>query len=161
MSLKTTQGYRKTPKGVLTNMYEHMRRRHAVEFTLSEFHDRFLNDTKFNRLYDEWVGSGYSTQLKPSLDRIDCRKPYTERNTSMITWKENRFKQAALDGKRGRKPAVLQIDGDVVIRRFQSQRHAVKELGIPQGNLSSVLNNRRMFAHGFKFRYENPDLIKP
>ena len=141
-------------------MYDHMRRRHSVSFTLKEFHSMFLSDKKFIRLYDEWVKGNYNKQLKPSLDRIDCKRPYTKDNIQMMTWAENRFKQSKLDGKRGRKPSVLQLLGNKVIKRFSSQRQVIKELGIPQGNLSSVLNGRRHTVHGYRFVYENKSLLK-
>ena len=44
--LKNTQKFRETPKGVLTNMYHKMKSRRDVEFSLNDFHDRFLNDKK-------------------------------------------------------------------------------------------------------------------
>ena len=158
--LRNTAKYRKTKKGVLTNMYSQMRSRHNVEFTLREFHSMFLNDLKFIRLFKEWIRCGYQKQLKPSVDRIDCKKHYSKKNINMMTWAENRFKQSSFDGKRGRKPAVLQLLGNKIMRKFQSQRHVVKELGILQGNLSSVLNGKRKFVNGYKFVYDNKDLLK-
>jgi len=158
--LEITRRFRKTPKGVLTNMYDHMRQRHTVEFSLKDFHARFLEDRKFQRLYQDWKKAKYPKQLKPSLDRIDSKKPYTLPNTQMLTWAENRFKQSATDGKRGRKPPVLMLLNGKIIKRFTSQRHAIKELGIPQGNLSTVLNGRRKHIAGYEFIYESPDLLK-
>ena len=147
-------------------MYSHMNSRASVEFSLSEFHLRFLNDNKFKRLFNEWVNSRYNKQLKPSLDRIDSLLGYTTRNTKMLTWAENRYKQSAMDGKRGRKPAVYQMLGDKVIKRFKSQRHVVKELGVSQSNLSAVLNGKRNYVSGYSFKYEvigniheNPELL--
>jgi hypothetical protein len=142
-------------------MYDHMRKRHQVEFSLIEFHIRFLEDKKFRRLHNEWGKAKYPKQLKPSLDRINSKHPYTLQNTQMLTWAENRFKQSATDGKRGRKPAVLMLLNGKTIRRFTSQRHAIKELGISQGNLSTVLNGRRKHTAGYEFTYENPDLLTP
>lgn len=141
-------------------MYQHMKNRHAVSFTLKDFQNRFLEDRRFLRLFGEWEKNGYNLQLKPSLDRIDNKGIYSIENTQMLTWAENRFKQSKLDGKRGRKPAVLQILGNKVIRRFNSQRDAVRELGINQGNLSSVLTGKRKTTAGYKFIYENPELLE-
>ena len=84
--LKNTQKYRKTKKGVLTNMYQHMKNRHKISFSLKEFQDRFISDKKFIRIYNEWVKSGYDKQFKPSLDRIDNKKEYTQENTQMMSW---------------------------------------------------------------------------
>lgn len=158
--LKNTLKFRRTRKGVLTNMYQHMKRRHVVEFSLMEFHNNWLNDKKFIRLFNEWVKSNYSKQLKPSLDRINSKTGYSMSNTHMITWAENRFKQSAFDGKRGRKPPVLQLLGTKIVKRFLSQRHVVKELGLSQGNLSAVLNGKRNHINGFRFIYENPELLE-
>lgn len=62
--LKNTQNYRETPKGVLTNMYHKMKSRREVEFSLSEFHDRYLCDIKFLRLHKEWIESGMDKMKK-------------------------------------------------------------------------------------------------
>lgn len=156
---ESTQKYRKTPKGVLTNMFNHMKNRNYVEFTLQQFQEMFLNDIKFIRIYKEWVKSGYNKQFKPSLDRIDCKKGYLKNNIQMMSWAENRFKQSKYDGKRGRKPRVIQMKGGEVIKVFQSQMHCVKELGISQSNLSSVLNGKRSYVNGYNFIYENPELL--
>ena len=107
--LENTQRFRKTQKGVLTNMYHHMKSRHAVDFSLNEFHKKFLSDKNFLSLFSDWVKSNYNLQMKPSLDRKNPRKHYFWKNVQMITWAENRFKQSSYDGKLGRKPAVLQI----------------------------------------------------
>ena len=50
---KSLEKFRESPKGVLTNMYDHMRRRHKIDFTLKEFQERFLEDKKFLRLHKE------------------------------------------------------------------------------------------------------------
>lgn len=141
-------------------MYSHMKARNVVDFSLSEFHDLYLEDKKYNRLYSDWVKSGFHKQLKPSIDRINNKKGYFINNINMLTWAENRFKQSATDGKRGRKPAVMQIFGDKIIKRFISQRHAVKELGISQSNLSDVLNGKRNYVNGYKFIYQHPELLE-
>lgn len=156
--LANTRRYRKTKKGVLTNMYRHMVGRHNVDFTLQDFHDRFLVDKKFNRLFSEWKKNQYQKQFKPSLDRIDKNKSYSVGNTQMLTWAENRYKQTM--ERRTRKGAVLQLMGNKIIKRFISQRQAVLLTGISQGNMSSVLNGKRETAGGYKFIYESPDLLK-
>ncbi|MFH1327370.1 MAG: hypothetical protein ABIH76_00735 [Candidatus Bathyarchaeota archaeon] len=103
--------------------------------------------------------SNYNKQLKPSLDRIDCKKGYTVKNTQMITWAENRYKQS-LDGRRGRKGVVLQLLGEKIVARYSCQREAVKKTGLSQGCMSMVLNGARQTTGGYKFIYENPELLK-
>ena len=156
-SLKSTLKFRGTPKGVLTNMYDAMRSRRLVEFSLKEFHYRFLTDKKFLRLYKEWIKSNKDKMKKPSLDRISNKKGYTVLNTQMLTWGENRYKQTM--ERRSRKGAVKQFLNGKLINRFLSQRDAVKSTGLSQGNISSCLNGRRNHCGGFVFIYENKDLI--
>lgn len=148
-------------------MYAHMKARHTVTFSLTDFHARFLPDKRFNRLFSEWVKSGYKKQLKPSLDRINKTKPYTIQNTQMMTWGENRFKQNM--ERRSRKGAVIQLRDGVEIARYRSQREAVKQTGLSQGLISEVLNGKRSHTRGYQFRYvaevrnnttDNPDLLK-
>ena len=158
-SLQNTQRFRRTRKGILTNIYQHQKARMKVEYSLRQLQERFVNDRRFIRLHTEWIKNNCDKQYKPTIDRINSRKNYSLRNIHCLTWAENRFKQSALDGKRGIKPAVFQIMGNKVIKRFQSQRHVVKELGISQGNLSSVLNGKRKYVNGYKFIYENPELV--
>jgi hypothetical protein len=48
----------------------------------------FINP-EFHRLYDMWVLSGYQSDFKPSVDRIDDNLGYTEYNIQLLSWKEN------------------------------------------------------------------------
>lgn len=158
MSYKATKIYRRSPKGVLTNMYDHMRRRHPVAFSLIEFHERFLSDKKFLRLHSEWVKSGYQKERCPSLDRINCKLPYTVANTQMMTWGENRFKQTM--ERRSRKGPVLHIHNGAVVARYKSQKEAVQANGLSQGLVSAVLTGKKISTKGFVFVYEqSPELL--
>lgn len=139
-------------------MYAHMKSRHEVDFSLSDFHKRFLADKRFNRLYREWVKSGYKKQFKPSLDRINRNKPYTVENTHMLTWEENRYKQN-MEG-RSRKGIVIQLKDGVEIARYRSQREAVRQTGLRQGLVSEVLNGKRSHTGGYQFVYETPNLLE-
>jgi len=150
--LKNTQKYRETPKGVLTNMYSNMKSRREVEFTLEEFHDRFLTDKKFIRLHSEWISSGKDKMKKPSLDRISNKKGYTVKNTHMLTWAENRHKQVM--ERRSRKGSVIQYLNGKQIAKYRSQKEAVKQTGISQGNMSEHMNGKRPHVEGFTFKFE-------
>ena len=151
--LKNTQKFRETPKGVLTNMYHKMKGRNVVDFSLQEFHDRFLNDKTFMRLFNEWINSGKDKMKKPSLDRILNKLHYTVRNTHMITWAENRHKQVM--ERRSRKGSVVQYLNGEQIAIYRSQREAVLKTGISQGNLSEHMNGKRRHVEGFTFKFES------
>lgn len=165
-ALENTQRFRETPKGVLTNMYHKMKSRNTVDFSLQEFHDRFLNDKKFIRLFNEWIASGKDKIKKPSLDRISNKKHYTVRNTQMITWGENRHKQTM--ERRSRKGRVIQYLNGKEIAIYKSQREAALKVGVSQGNLSEHMNGKRPHVKGFTFKFEsevmgniheNPELL--
>jgi len=165
--LKNTQKYRETPKGVLTNMYSKMKSRREVEFTLKDFHTRFLKDKKFLRLHKEWLKSGKDKMKKPSLDRISNKKGYTVTNTHMLTWAENRHKQVM--ERRSRKGSVIQYLNGIQIAKFRSQKEAARQTGIAQGNMSEHMNGKRLHVEGFTFKferevigniYENKELLK-
>ena len=147
-------------------MYHKMKSRNSVEFSLKEFHDRFLNDKTFVRLFNEWISSGKDKMKKPSLDRISNKLPYTIRNTHMITWAENRHKQVM--ERRSRKGRVIQYLNGEQIAIYRSQRDAVLKTGISQGNMSEHMNGKRPHVEGFTFKfesevigniYENPELL--
>ncbi len=162
--LETTRRFRRTPKGVLTNIYhkqiERSRLRGYVlpDYSLVELHDRFLADQKFLRLFNEWVRGKYSKHLKPSIDRINHNKPYTTQNIQIMTWGENRFKETM--ERRCRKGAVLQSKDGELVARYRSQREATKLTGLHQGNLSSALNGKRKKVSGYTWEYENPELLE-
>ena len=166
MSLRTMQKFRKTPKGVLTNLYSKMKERaknkniDEPDFTLEELHNMYLNDKVYFRLFNEWVKSNYSKALKPSIDRINNKKGYTKDNIHIISWKDNRFKQSM--ERKSRKGKVAQILNGKIVKIWNSQREAYKRLNLSQSMLSGVLTGKYKQAYGFewKYIYENPELLK-
>lgn len=161
--LENTKKYRETRKGVLTNIFHHMKARRTVNFSLSDFHERFLNDKKYVRIHAEWLKSGKNKMNKPSIDRISRKLDYTMENIHLVTWAENRYKQTM--ERRSRKGPVIQVSNGEVVAKYTSQRDAVKKTGFAQGNMSSVLNGKRSHCGGFQFLYEsnihqNPELLK-
>lgn len=151
--------YRKTPKGVLTNMYSHQKVRNIkngfgeIGYSLNWLQNKYLNDKLFLRLFDEWVKSGYEKTKKPTIDRINNKKGYEKDNIHLLPWSENRFKQTM--ERRCRKGRVLQKLNGVLINIWRSQRDVVKTLGLSQPMLSGVLNGKYKKAYGFEWEYEN------
>jgi len=148
--------YRRTVKGILTNIYHHqIHRRHKVLYSRFELMDKFSGNRKFLDIYNRWVKSGYCKQFKPSIDRIDCLKNYTLDNIQCMTWAENRYKQR-FEFKRIRAKRVWMVMGNRVVKIFNSVSHAVKETGLHQGNISSCLHGKRQYCGGYKWQYEQP-----
>ena len=156
--LENTARWRKTKRGLLTNLYHKMRERHTVWFDRISLYE-FADCKKFNRLFKEWENAGYDKQLKPSIDRISNKKEYTIDNIQWLTWAENRYKQTM--ERRSRKGKVAQILGDKTVKVFASQREAVRETGLSQSQMSKVLNNKGITCGGYKWKYifDNPELI--
>ena len=85
---ESTLKYQRTPKGVLNTIYRNQLLRQKrfgikVNYTYEEFKDKYLNDNKYLKLYNQWVTSGYLKYLKPSFDRIDNNKDYFFDNIQM------------------------------------------------------------------------------
>lgn len=166
MSSNATQKFRKTPKGVLTNLYSKMKERaknkniELPDFDLKEFHEMYLKDTIFLRIFYEWEKSNYAKAKKPSIDRINNKIGYLKNNIHMISWSENRFKQSM--ERRSRKGKVAQILNNKIVKIWSSQREVYKKLNLSQSMLSGALTGKYKTAYGFewKYIYENPDLLK-
>lgn len=165
MSLNATAKFRKTPKGVLTNLYSKMKERAILknidipDFTLEEFHKNYLEDKKFIRIFNEWVKNNYLKPFKPSVDRINNKYGYLKSNIHILSWQENRFKQSM--ERRSRKGKVAQILNNDIIKIWGSQREACKKLNLSQSMLSGALTGKYKQAYGFKWKYiyEHKDLL--
>lgn len=162
--LNNTKKYRRTKKGVLTNIYNHCKNRRSVEFTLKEFQERYINDTDFIRLYNEWIKHNCDIQYKPTIDRINCLKNYSFDNIHWLKWKDNRYKQR-MELKRIRARKILMIMDNQIIKEFNSQREAIIDTGLSQANISSCLNGKRKYCGGYEWKYksniyDNPELLE-
>jgi hypothetical protein len=155
-TLENTRRWRKTKRGLVTNLYHKLKARREVEFSLEWLHS-FSNCRKFDRLFEEWEKSGYRKEFKPTIDRVNCKIDYTKSNVHWLSWAENRFKQTM--ERRCRKGRVIQFHGDKRVKVYRSQREAVISTGISQGNMSYCLNGKRETAGGYSWKYEN-DLIE-
>lgn len=154
--LENTRRWRKTKRGLVTNLYHKMKSRNTVEFDLEWLHN-FARCKKFERLFSEWEKSNYNKQFKPSIDRISNKKGYLKNNIHWLSWAENRYKQSM--ERRSRKGPVLRMCGDNIIEKYASQREAIIKTGISQSCISLCLNGKAATAGGFAWKYENPDLL--
>lgn len=148
--LLNTERYRKTRKGLVTNLFHKMKSRNIVEFDL-DYLQEFSKCIKFERLFIEWEKSGYEKQLKPSIDRISNKRVYKKGNIQWLTWAENRFKQTL--ERKHRSPKVAQTLNGKIIKIYKSQKDVIMKTGISQGNLSSALTGKRKHASGYSWEY--------
>jgi hypothetical protein len=159
--MNSTQKFRKTKKGILTNSYGRQKKRKEVLYSLKELHEKFLNDNRFDRLFKEWVLSNFNKLKIPTIDRINCKKPYSIENIQCLTWEENRYKQR-METNIFRAKQIVSIKDDIVVE-YKSVSDAVRKTGIMQGNISSCLTGKRKSCGGYKWIYkniyENPELL--
>jgi hypothetical protein len=161
--MNATEKYRRTKKGMVTNLYHKMKGRNTVSFQLKDLHE-FASCPKFDRLFNEWEKRKYHKQLKPSIDRISNKIGYTLENIQWLTWAENRYKQSM--ERRSRNGAVIQMLAGKPFKYYKSQREAVKKTGLNQSGISNCLTGKRKTCGGYEWKYkvignihENKDLV--
>lgn len=158
--LKNTQEYRKTKKGILTNIYQHIKHRsfkynYELNINLSQLHNMFLNDNKFDDIYNKWVKNGFKYYDKPSIDRINPYKGYDINNIQIMTWGENRKKGDIECAIKKHKPIIMYDFDKTEIKRFNSIKEAVVFTGLNQSLIVMVCQGKRTHTGGFVFKYEN------
>ena len=97
---------------------------------------------------------------KPSVDRIDPNKGYEMDNIQILSWRENRRKGDKEVSLKKQKPIFVCDMTGTRLKRFNSIKEAVIKLGLNQSLVSSVLGGKRNHTGGYKFIYENSDLLK-
>ena len=160
MKYEATKKYRKTKKGVLTNLYGHIKTRNKTKFgeelnfTLKEFQEKYIENYDFLRAYNVWVKSGYEYYKKPSVDRIDPDKSYFFDNMEFMTWEENRRKGEAERSRITTSVSMFDLSGKH-IKDFKSIKEAVRETGLNQSGITSCCCGRYKQTGGYVFRYKD------
>lgn len=164
--MSATQTYRKTPKGVLTNIYCKQVERSirkglpTPEYTLAEFHSLYLNDKTFLSIYNNWINGGCQYYDKPSFDRADPDKGYTKDNIQVMTWMENRVKGDRENAIRFTTAVVMFDVNGKKLMEFESIKKAVEYTGLNQGLITMVCQGKRKHTCGYIFRYRGDKFRK-
>ena len=152
--LKWKRKDRKTRRGVISDMYHHFLFRAKIHphkkvfFSYLDFYNWCLSQESFERIYNEWVSSGFIRNIRPSCDRINSDGPYSFDNIRIVTLHDN-IKKGHERGVR-RIPVIVHKYGtNEFIGEFISLSEAVKCLKIYQGSASRVLNNTRNHCGGY------------
>ena len=164
--LENTQKFRKTRKGVLTNLYQKMKQRNiakgfgTLQFSLKDIQNIFLNDEKYQTLFNEWVVSGYTYYKKPSIDRKNPDYGYSLDNIQIMSWEDNRRKGDLENSKRITTAIIMcDFEGNI-IKEFNSVKQAVNETGLSQGNIVMCCQGKRRHTGGYVFKYRGDKFRK-
>jgi len=133
------------------------------EYTLGEFVEWGLNQSKYNEIHNNWVVSGYKKELSPSVDRIKNELGYSFNNIQLVTWKHN-FKKSNIDIREGRlvtinlwyggiKPIIGNNIDTGEVKKFISVSDAKRKLQLQSGNICKVLKGTRNHTGNWTFKY--------
>lgn len=159
MGNEVLKKYRRSKKGVLTNIYDHLKRRNKAKFgmeltfTSKEFQEKYIDDDDFLNIYNGWVDSGYQYYKKPSVDRKNPDEPYIFENMQFMTWEENRKKGEKERSRIVTSISMFDLDGKH-IKDFDSVKQAVKETGLNESGIVSCCCGLYKHTGGYVFKYK-------
>lgn len=161
-SLKVGDKYDRTKKGVFRVIYKTQKRNQKLRghgelpYTKEQL-IAWCEGNNFDDLYKKWKDSGYETNLKPSVDRLDTFKGYSLDNIQLVTWKENMDNQKediltgkGTGGKRCKEVEKLDENGNI-IETYISFNEAYREEGY---SMEYAIKNKIKCKRGFYWRYK-------
>jgi hypothetical protein len=158
--------YRKTKIGVVTEIYSDQRknskrRGHKLpEYTKQELVDWILSQEVFDKLYNDWVNSGYNKMSKPSCDRKEDSKRYSFGNIQLMTWADNKAKGHECSrigifntGNPFRAVVKKSRNGEF-IAEYISTREAARANKCSQANICRACKSKTGYASGGVWSYK-------
>ena len=153
----------RTQNGLVGKIYSHQKKssekrcHHLPLYTLDELKAWVFSQANFYRLYDAWVDSGYNTELRPSIDRLDDYVGYSFDNIRLTTWENNKAK-CYMDTKNGlnnkQNKAVRQYTKDMVfIAEYYSIAEASRRVGVVRSCIYRVASGLRKHCKNFIWEY--------
>jgi hypothetical protein len=128
-------------------------------YTINELRLWILNNPEFNKIYQEWIDSGYKKNNRPSIDRLDNNLGYSFDNIRLTNWNEN-VKAAAYDSKHGIGPCGIKCKGIIQknikgeeVAQYISTREAERICRIDHGDISRCANGKIDFAGGYIWEF--------
>lgn len=161
-SNKQVGDFIKTKKGLALRIYttqisSSKKRNHKPpSYTKEELYNWILKQSNFQELYDNWVNSGYSKKLKPSVDRLKDDEGYTLINIRLTTLECNRetFREKIIKGNISiTSKKVKQIISDSESKDFHSIKEAERITGVHNPSIVACCKGQRKTAGGFKWEY--------
>ena len=157
------KAFYRTKNGLMNTIFRrHKYRSKIIEYTppsytKEELKDWLLSQPNFDKLYKDWVESGYLRNLSPSVDRKDDYKGYSFENIQLMTWKENKEKYDydkinGINTKQCKSVSQYNLNGKF-IKSYYSMEEAGRKTGIFYQNISCVCRGVNKTAGGFKWKY--------
>jgi len=155
--------YRKTKSGMIVKLYStqrtNSRKRGDImpSYTKRELKDFLYSIPEFHILYDNWKRSGYKSDLKPSLDRIDDYKSYSLDNIQLMTWEENKDKgysdrKNGINNKVSKRVKQYDKEGNF-IAEYHSIMEASRKVNINNGSISLCASGKTKTGRGYVWKY--------
>jgi len=162
--------WNKTIDGLISSMYNSQINSYKTRktrtigmsalYSKEEFKTWITSKKEFIKLFNNWKHSGYKTELKPSVDRMNPNIGYEFTNMELMTWEDNKHKGYS-DIKNGIDKrvikSVVQYDANMkIINTFHSVSEASRITGVGTGHISKVCLKRYGFksAGGFIWEYK-------
>jgi len=152
-----TYRWTKSESGVVTTAWHHQVK-HSItrghtppQYTKEELADWMLNHPSWNRLYSDFVDSGYERDVRPSVDRLNNNYGYSFDNIRLVTFRENYMtylsdKKTGIETSDCKAIVKLTKQGDFVAEYF-SVAEALRQHGKKPKNarISAVLTGNRKY----------------
>ncbi|MCA9911801.1 MAG: hypothetical protein KC496_00565 [Anaerolineae bacterium] len=170
-AVKATQARQRTLEGLIKKIYHNQRMttskmgRAAPTYSEQELFEWALSHG-YERMWQNWVISGYDKWLSPSIDRKDNTESYTMTNIQLVTWRQNLENQKIANRTgsylhtHSKSVDQLTLAGDF-IRTFPSAAIAAREMTGHNRNISNitqVCRGKWKSAYGYKWRFHDPTL---
>lgn len=127
-------------------------------YTKGEFKKWVLDNINFEEIYNGWVNSGFKSDFRPSIDRLNDNLGYSFDNIRLVTWAENN-KKGHEDKKNGintkQSKAIFQysMNGDF-IKEYHSVRNAARELDVLSSNIRKCCQGKYKKAYGYIWKFK-------
>ena len=130
-------------------------------YTFEEFMIWAIRQDNFIELFNNWKLSGFTTELRPSCDRLDDYKGYSFDNIQLITWAENEAKlhRDIKSGKNRKKSKVCEqftLDG-VFIAEWVSLKEAARNNVATSAGISQCCKGLTKQSGGYIWKYKGEE----
>ncbi len=164
--------YERTKQGMCYRLFYHQvknskTRGHILpSYTKEELYTWITSQSAFSSLYQAWVDSNYTSDFKPSCDRLDNSKGYSFDNLELVTWKVNK-ERAYTDTTKGtlgtcQKPVYqYSLDGTFLARFISVNAASASSNTFDYRNIAACCRGELPTAYKYYWSFENLGLNIP